>query len=799
MTTTTNTIYKKATQLHQKKEAGQAWEAYQQLLQEDSNHLRGLLGLSRLLYQHKKYQAAIPYLKRLVQLHPMTVEIWYTLGVCYAKTGHQQAADCLKKAVQIAPSKSLPQSESMYQLAKVLRDKGNKEMAEKLTHRILQQHPNYIKALTLKGQFLQAEGKNEEAYHCFKKVTELKADKAPAHYNLACISKILEKSEEARLHFQKAIELNPHWDTPLREYALFLAQAGEAQAAKGLLKQAIKIAPNEAENHRSMAQYYASIGDHMKVIKYAHQVLKRLPNDQAAMLSIGTNLAILGAFPKAIEYFRKVVDIEKTAEHLTALADALKSDKQIEEAQQILQQALRLDPDFTPAIFSSIELRTKQCDWWQRKEDEQLWQQTALNIATSEDEQQTMQNFPTLDMNFYQLPMEAHHKLNEYTALNVKKRATALINQLSFQHQTHQHERLRIGYISPDFRHHPVGRIVQHIFKAHHRDRVEIYAYSLSQINGTDQVHQTIKTGVDHYREMAHASNLAIAQQIYQDEIDVLIDLGVYTAFARPEVLAVRPAPVQAHFLGYPNTTAADFYDYILADEQLIPNTLEKHYTEKVMRLPHAFPGAIPKLNLPTTGRAEEGIPEDAIVFAAFNRSAKYEPQIFHHWLNIVNAVPNGILWIGVSPAVQDNLTRYADEHWMDNSRVKFSDWADYPTFLHRLRLADLFLDTQHYSAGATAVASIAMGTPVLTVTADNMTARLAASVLSGAGQKALICPDLATYEQKAIELGNHPTALRDLKQDLCNDAEQLPIFDMDAFATSLEVAYQQMYEEQMD
>jgi predicted O-linked N-acetylglucosamine transferase (SPINDLY family) len=252
---------------------------------------------------------------------------------------------------------------------------------------------------------------------------------------------------------------------------------------------------------------------------------------------------------------------------------------------------------------------------------------------------------------------------------------------------------------------------------------------------------------------------------------------------------------VQAHFLGYPNTSGADFYDYIIADEYLIPTDGADYCTEQVYRLPHAFPGAILQIDLPATGRAAEGIAADAFVFAAFNRPAKYDPKIFATWLDIVNAVPNGVLWIGVSPTVQDNLKKFATDHWLDISRVKFSDWADYPTFLQRLRLADLFLDTLHYSAGATAVASIAMGTPVLTVTQDNFTARLGATVVAGAQQPALICPDLDSYKSLAIALAKDPARMQALRQQLQEQPEQLPLFDMDRFATTLENAYEEMYE----
>lgn len=797
MTTTSNLqfLYQKATQLHQKKQAAQAWEAYQRLFQKAPNHLSGLLGISQLLYQNKKYSEAIPYLERLLQLHPVVGEAWYLLGLSYSKTKHQKAANCLQKASKILASDNPKQIEILYQLAKIYRDQEEIEKAEKIVQGLLEKDPHHSKALTLQGQFFQKKEDLEAAYTCFEKVLKQVPKNAPAHYNFACVCLLLKKKDLAHQHFQQAIALNPNWDSPLREYAQFLSQEGKPKEAERLLKRAIQIAPNSPENYRFIAQWYAANGDRRKAIKYFSKLVKMQPEDLKGRTALGNTLAGIGAYGKAIPQLRKALEMKPTAEIATALAGALIANSQLEVASPLLQQALQLDADYLPAIFQSITLRAKLCDWKNRKEDQALWQKTVLRLMESEDEKERSFTLPLLDMNHYELPMSLHRQLNEHAADQAKKRTEYIIKQTQFKHQPHGHERLRIGYISPDFRHHPVGRIAQHIFKAHHRDKVEVYAYSLSDAKAGDDIRAAIKAGVDHFREVPFASNTEVAKMIYADEIDVLIDLGGYTAYARPEVSAAQAAPVQAHFLGYPNTSGADFFQYIIADHQLIPEALEEHYTEKVVRLPHAFPGAIPLLDLPQTGRAEEGIAEDAFVFAAFNRPEKYDPAIFYSWLQIVNAVPNGILWLGVSPTVQKNLRQFAEDLWLDISRVKFSDWADYPTFLHRLRLSDLFLDTLHYSAGATAVASIAMGTPVLTVTADNFTSRMGATVAAAAQQEALICADLKSFEQKAIALATDPAQMQQLREQLRTKAEQLPLFDMDSFATSLETAYQKMYD----
>lgn len=789
-------LYQRATLLHQQKQLAPAWEAYQQVLQTNDQHLLSLLGISRLLYQQQKFNDAIPYLERLLLLRPLVFEGRYMLGVSYAKIKDNRAKNTLRKALHLTQAKTVQQSETLYQLAKILRDQAETEAAEKLVDRILEHAPEHPKALSLKGQFQQQREEQQAAFDTFKIVVQQLPSNAKAHYNFGCQARVLKKNTLAQKHLEQAIQLQPNWDAPLRELALVLSQLGQPLQAQQLLKKAVQIAPQQVENYRSVAQWYAANGDRRKAIKWFSKVVEMQPEDMIARKELSTMLTLVGAYPAAIPHFQKLMEDKPDAESLTNLATTYIVNSQLSAAQPLLQRALNLDPKYSQAVFQAITLRAKLCDWNERAADSEAWQNTALHVMKNDsDEKVNSVNIPLLDMSYYNLPLSIHRQLNQFSAQAAAKRAKYINQQFDFVHPVRQHERLRIGYLSPDFRHHPVGRIVQHLFKAHHRERVEIYAYSLSEAPATDSVRQAIKAGVDHFHELAYAANATVAQQIYADEIDVLIDLGGYTAFARPEIAAARPAPVQAHFLGYPNTSGADYYDYLLADDYLIAPAFEEVCTETVYRLPHAFPGAIPQVSLPQTDRAAEGIAEDAFVFAAFNRPEKYEPQMFATWLDIVNAVPNGVLWIGVSSEVQANLEKFATDHWLDISQVKFSDWADYPTFLHRLRLADLFLDTLYYSAGATAVASIAMGTPVLTVTQDNFTSRLAATVVAGAQQQELICPDLTSFKTKAIALANDPAKMKQLKQQLTEQPEQLPLFDMDRFATSLEDAYGEMYQ----
>jgi predicted O-linked N-acetylglucosamine transferase (SPINDLY family) len=268
----------------------------------------------------------------------------------------------------------------------------------------------------------------------------------------------------------------------------------------------------------------------------------------------------------------------------------------------------------------------------------------------------------------------------------------------------------------------------------------------------------------------------------------VLVDLMGYTAAARPELFALRPAPVQIAFLGFAGTTGADYMDGVVADGFVVPPGDERWYAERVLRLPTTYFPVDDRRTLARPARRDAfGLPGDAVVYCSFGEHAKIERDVFASWLRILEQVPGSLLWLS-GGAAEARLGRAAAERGIDPARLRFAsrlpDEADY---LGRLQLADLFLDTRTYNAHSTAVDALWAGVPLLTVPGDGFAGRVGASLLHAVRLPELVATDPADYEARAIALGRHPERLRALRAGLDGERVRLPLFDSARFARELE------------
>jgi predicted O-linked N-acetylglucosamine transferase (SPINDLY family) len=348
---------------------------------------------------------------------------------------------------------------------------------------------------------------------------------------------------------------------------------------------------------------------------------------------------------------------------------------------------------------------------------------------------------------------------------------------------------LRLGYVSSDFRDHPVAQLLGGLFALHDRERVHVTAYSVAAADGSDY-QRRIRAGCDTFVEAAGWSHGQLARHIRADAIDVLVDLNGLTEGHRLEVFAARPAPAQVTWLGYPGTTGLDCFDAIMADGVLIHPRDEADYSEPVVRLPHCYQvndDAQPIAEeIPT--RAEAGLPEDGFVFACFNAHFKIEPTIFAAWMRILARVPGGVLWLmAAGEDAEANLRAEAARAGIDPGRLVFAQRM--PRARHRARhaLAGLFLDTRYYGAHTTASDSLWSGLPLVTCPADTFASRVSASLLTTIGLPELIAPDLAAYEDLAVALAGDPARLAELRARLWSNRRTSPLYDTARFARDLE------------
>jgi predicted O-linked N-acetylglucosamine transferase (SPINDLY family) len=355
---------------------------------------------------------------------------------------------------------------------------------------------------------------------------------------------------------------------------------------------------------------------------------------------------------------------------------------------------------------------------------------------------------------------------------------------------------LRIGYLSRDFRDHPVGHLLRSAFRRHDRSAFEVFAFSYGP-DDNSVYRREIADSADHFIDAASMSDDELAQGIAAAGIHVLIDLAGHTTGNRMAVLARRPAPIQVHYLGYPGTTGAQYIDYYVTDPVATPAELAAEFTEQLVYLPHCFmvSNGLDAADKPEAGRAEHGLPGDAFVFCNFANSSRITRAVFEPWMEILQAVPASVLWLRQSHALTvDNLRREAQRCGVVPERLIFaSREPDKRAHMARVALADVALDPIGWYNGHSSTADMLWArAPVLTAMGHTFASRVAASLCAAAGLEALVARDAADYVRIAVELANDRPRCAVFKRRLADGTA--PFFDEGRIVTGLEAAYREMW-----
>jgi predicted O-linked N-acetylglucosamine transferase (SPINDLY family) len=360
-----------------------------------------------------------------------------------------------------------------------------------------------------------------------------------------------------------------------------------------------------------------------------------------------------------------------------------------------------------------------------------------------------------------------------------------------------KHSKIRVGYLSADFKIHPTAFLTAELYELHDREQFEIHAFSFGP-DTNDEMNLRIKAGVDHFhnvREMSHKDLAMFARSL---EIDIAVDLGGYTGSSRPKVFAMRAAPLQVNYLVFPGTMCASYIEYIIADHILIPKNKQKHYSEKIVYMPNSYQVNIRNLNISdrVLSRDNLGLSSNNFVFCCFNNAYKITPEIFSSWMRILHKVQGSELWLLTNNNVTlENLKKEATNQGINKNRLVFASYVSISKHLNRIKHADLFLDTRPYNAHTTSSDALRMGIPVLTCIGKSFPSRVAASILNSVNLPELIADTQEEYESLAIELATNPIKLKNIKDKLINNLSTAPLFDTPLFTRNLESAYKTMYE----
>jgi len=353
-----------------------------------------------------------------------------------------------------------------------------------------------------------------------------------------------------------------------------------------------------------------------------------------------------------------------------------------------------------------------------------------------------------------------------------------------------------VGYLSNNFKNHPTAHLIQGMFRHHNREKFDVFCYSYGE-DDKSSYREKIKTECDRFIDVRTLSHAEAAKRIYDDQVDILVDLVGYMKANRLCIPALRPAPVQARWLGMAGTTGADFFDYLITDSIVTPQDHAPFYSETLVYMPHCYQindntRAIPNRDLK---KADLGLPEDGFIFCSFNTRYKFDPVMFSCWMTILKQVPESVLWVlGGSKTAEKNLRQEAESRGVSCDRLVFAKKLPKDDHMARLCLADLALDTRIVNGAITTSDALWSGVPVLALQGSHFASRMSSSILSAVGLTEMVTHSLHDYEALAVRLANQPDKLYMTRQRLVKNRLTAPLFDTPRFVRDLEKVFKQMW-----
>jgi predicted O-linked N-acetylglucosamine transferase (SPINDLY family) len=454
------------------------------------------------------------------------------------------------------------------------------------------------------------------------------------------------------------------------------------------------------------------------------------------------------------------------------------------------ERAYSIQPELVYLLGALIHARMQLCVW------DKLQSSVDELVDKVQSNEKVVEAFVALSLTDSR---EVHRKAAE---IYVQDKHPANTQPL-WSGQRYEHPRIRVAYVSCDFKVHPAALNNIGVWERHDRDRFEVIAVSYGPVHQEDatkegQLRTRLVKAFDRFLDVGDKSDEQIASLIRELEVDIAVDISGTMGDARQGILSHRPAPVQVNLYGY--LSGAPYMDYIVSDRVVIPPEHEGGYTEKVVCLPDSwFPNdASRQVSERQFTRGELGLPEEGVVYCSFNNAYKINPQMFDVWMRILLQVPGSVLWLqgGGQEKVKENLSKEASARGVDPDRlvfaVKIESMADH---LARHRAADVFLDTLPFNAQTTAVDALWAGLPVLTCLGESAIGRVAGSVLMALGMDELVTKDWQGYEAQAVRIGLESGYAKSLKDKLERNRKEAPLFDTARLTRHMESAYEQMHE----
>lgn len=691
----------------------------------------------------------------------MDTQATYRQALQLHQQGELNQAEALYKSVIAADSSH---ADAIHYLGVIHHQKGQHQTAIDTIALAININPHHADYLSNQGLAYKALKQYPKAIQCFQQALKLAPDDLDVYYNLGNTSIEAEDFDLAAQAYRRILRDYPQ-DADLKEalcHALdkqgyLYQQSGHHAEAEHCYQEAIQLKPEQSTLYYNLGNAQRELGKAKEAAESYQHAIQLSPSDADAYNNLGNVQRELGNLQAAIKAYEK---------------------------------ALELNPKLYHAKVHLVHQKQHACDWRNLSDEVQEIRDWVARVPEAQ----------ISPFAFLAMPQTTANEQKQCAGNWLENRYTSAFSQSELLAFTYSktNQRLRIGYLSADFRLHPLAFLISELIELHDKAYFETYAYSYG-VNDQSQERARLENAFDHFRDIRDVSSQEAAQQINRDEIDILVDLTGFTQTSRSQIVALRPAPINVSWLGFPGTMGEldgkPLFDYLLSDAFITPPESVQNYAEKLALLPHTYQSNDRKRPIAQAKhRQEYGLPEHGFVFCCFNQTFKILPQVFEVWMRLLKQVPSSVLWLLECNALaKANLIKEAETRGISANRLVFAPRVTVAEHMARQTCADLFLDTLPYNAHTTTSDALWMGLPVLTCSGETFASRVAGSLLQAAELPELITYSLQAYEAKALQLANNPEELKRIKAHLISKRDQLPLFDTAQFARDLEQIYRRI------
>jgi len=701
------------------------------------------------LYSQGQIQKALTTSEALIQDYPNAPLLYNISGACYQALGQLDAAvKSYEQALAIKPD----YAKAHNNLGNTLNELGQLDSAVKSYEQALTIKPDYAEAHSNLGLTLHELGQLEAAIKRYEKALAIKPDFVEVHSNLGNTLKKHGQLEAAVKCYEKALAIKPDYAEAHNNLGNTLKALDQLDAAVKSYEQALTIKPDYAEAHSNLGTTLKELGQLKAAVKSYEQALAIKPDYAEAHSNLGTALNELGQLEAAVKSYEKALAIKPNyADAHSSLGATLKELGQLDAAVKSHENALAINPDYAVAYSNLL---------------------FTLNYHPDLSAEAIFKHYQEYDQRFglpYRDQWQDHANTKNLT------------------------RRLKIGYVSPDFREHSIKGVLTSIITHHNHDLFEITAYA--EIMKEDDYTEFYKANVDCWVQTNGRSNDVLADQIRTSEIDILIDLAGHTKNNRLGVFAHKPAPISISMMGYGYTTGLSAIDYFIGDEPLFPAGSEYLFSEQPFAL--SGPGFCYR---PSEGMGEvnslPALEKGYVTFGTLTRSVRINHKTIQVWSEVLKQVKGSKLILNsksfVDPNFQKTMAgRFSAEGISCDRLVMGYDSPPWDV----LRQIDISFDCFPHNSGQTLIESLYMGVPYITLAGRPSVGRIGASILIAANCSKWIAKTENQYIDKAVVLASNLTELANIRSRLRKDLENLPVMDAVGYVRRLENVYHQMWE----